>query len=146
MKLFEIAVGNTLYHRMSKANFKKLQADGELFFKRKTFCCTRDKNANADKEFGEILLAIDANKLVERGAKFVDMVYDLDWMVKNDLLKHVTGMNKKEYIEYVKMSTGASDDELEEVANDEIKEAYEDEKEVVVYIDKLLFTEIKQIK
>ena len=144
MKLLELAAKDRkLYHRMSTEHWNRLRADGELPLKRGTLCTSHDRNANAEKDFGDILLQVDVAKLVARGAKVVDMVYDLDWLEKNGLVKHVTGMTRAEWLEYAKMSTGSADPED---ANEELADAYSDEKEVVIYTDKILLDEVRRLK
>jgi len=146
MKLYELASPYTkLYHRMGDAQYHTLTSTGELTFKRGTLCVTPDKEANQTEDFGNILLELNVKKLLKRHAKIVKVEYNLDWLEKNSLLVHVTGMDKEDWLEFVKGVNEFTPEELHKLADQELEEGYGDEQEVVIYIDKLLLSETKKL-
>lgn len=143
---------DTLYKVIIEKQFQELTKNSKICFGNRNISFTKDLSFRHG-EFGDYVLEVDRSIFLK--SRIFEIRYNLDWLIKNHLLKKITGRNVSDWINVTKedYSSSISKEKLEDenvlykLINDEIEELYSWEQEVVVKrLGCILIEDIKTIQ
>lgn len=133
MNWIKSSIPNFLYRRMDTDPFKVFDSMKAL----NKYTSFSKRQAETQKSHGQYLFVLEKNVLENKCDELIEIVYDYNWLVKNNLLEWVSKLSNEKYVERAVFELkrhgvkNPNKKQIEDFINVEIEELYGDEFEVV---------------
>lgn len=129
-----------LFHRMSTQELEALRTTGEWVLPSSRLATSKTQEGGSGDDFGPVQAELDGQMLQKRGAKFLEVQYNLDWLDQAGELVYVTARTREDWMEWAEEEY--PDDDPKEVIDNEIQETFGSEQEVIVTLGALRVAEV----